>query len=146
MNAEVAIRPATRDDLDWLASHDREIGREEQARKVGLDEILIAEIAGERVGLLRLEFIWSKCAHIALVRVVEEHRRRGVGRAFLRFLDGHLVRLGCTILLSSSQADEPEPQAWHRRMGFEECGFLAGINPGGVGEVFFRRELGAPLE
>ncbi len=45
-------------------------------------------------------------------------------------------------LYSSSQADEPLPQAWHRRMGFAECGLIAGINPGGVGEIFFRKPLG----
>jgi len=45
------------------------------------------------------------------------------------------------VLFSSSQANEPEPQAWHRHVGFEECGFIAGINEGGVGEVFFRKVL-----
>ena len=45
------------------------------------------------------------------------------------------------MLYSSSQADEPEAQAWHRRMGFEECGIVSGINEGGIGEVFFRRPL-----
>jgi hypothetical protein len=50
---------------------------------------------------------------------------------------------GCPALYSSSQADEPEAQAWHRRVGFEECGLIAGINRGGVGEVFFRKQLRA---
>ena len=44
-------------------------------------------------------------------------------------------------LYSSSQVDEPPPQAWHRHMGFQECGIIAGINEGGVGEVFFRKAL-----
>jgi hypothetical protein len=30
---------------------------------------------------------------------------------------------------------------WHRHMGFVECGFLAGVNSGGVGEVFFVKSL-----
>lgn len=37
---------------------------------------------------------------------------------------------------SSSSEDEAEPQAWRRHMGFVECGFIAGMNEGGVGEVF----------
>jgi len=41
--------------------------------------------------------------------------------------------------------DEPEPQAWHRRVGFSECGVLTGINEGSVGELFFRRRLGDPI-
>ena len=37
--------------------------------------------------------------------------------------------------------NEAEPQAWHRAAGFRECGIIAGINEGGIGEVFFRKEL-----
>jgi len=142
---EVRIRMAVEEDVPWLVAHDRSIPREEQARKVGAREVVVATIGEARVGLLRLDFIWSKQAYIALVWVREPHRRIGVGKAFLRFLDEHLAALGCGTLLSSSQADEPEPQAWHRRVGFVECGFLAGINEGGVGEVFFRRRLGDPI-
>lgn len=32
-------------------------------------------------------------------------------------------------------------EAWHRHMGFEECGFITGINDG-VGELFLRKALG----
>lgn len=143
---EPTVRMATPGDLEWLAANDGRIDVREYARKVGEGEVLVAEVLGERVGLLRLEFLWSRLAYVAQVWVREERRRRGVGRAFLRHLDAHLARLGCTMLLSSSQADEREAQAWHRRMGFEECGVLSGINPGGVGEIFFRRRLGSPLE
>ena len=43
-------------------------------------------------------------------------------------------------VLSSSAADEAEPQAWHRAVGFEECGFVARLNHDEVGEVFFRQD------
>jgi len=118
---------------------------EEQRRKIGESEILVAELDGERIGLLRLDFLWSKLAFVALVWVLEGHRRRGAGKAFLRFLDEHLARLGCKTLLSSSQADEASPQAWHRHMGFVECGILTGMDEHGVGEILFRRRLGDPL-
>lgn len=48
---------------------------------------------------------------------------------------------GHRMLISSLQVDEAPPQAWHRRVGFEEIAILAGIDEGGVGEVFFRRNL-----
>jgi len=59
----------------------------------------------------------------------------------LHFLEEFLRSKGHSVLFSSSQANEPEPQAWYRHMGFEECGFIAGINEEGVGEVFFRKVL-----
>jgi len=50
---------------------------------------------------------------------------------------------GFDVLYSSSQVDEPKPQAWHRHMGFEECGVINGINQGDIGEIFFRKRLSA---
>ncbi len=142
---DVQIRMAVAEDLSWLVSHDRRIPPEVQAAKVSAQEVLLAERGGQRVGLLRLDFLWSKQAYIDLLWVLEPHRRMGVGKAFLRFLDVHLSGLGCRTLLSSSQVDEPEPQVWHRRVGFSECGVLTGINEGSVGELFFRRRVGDPI-
>jgi GNAT superfamily N-acetyltransferase len=92
-------------------------------------------------GYLRLEFLWSTQPYIALIRVVDPYRRRGVGRAMLRYVEGVLRSEGHSCLLSSSQVDEPEPQAWHRHMGFSECGIIHGLNEAGVGELFFRKQL-----
>lgn len=137
---KAAVRFATPDDLDWCAVHE-DIPPAILARKIAVNEVLIAESAGERVGFLRLEYLWSQVPYIALIRVLEPYRQQGVGRAILAFLESYLCEHEHTVLMSSSQVDEPPPQAWHRHMGFVECGFLAGINPGGVGEVFFRKTL-----
>jgi GNAT superfamily N-acetyltransferase len=109
-------------------------------RKVEWREVVVAEQGGELVGQLRLEYLWSVVPYVALVSVAPGRRRAGVGRAMLRFVEEFLREGGHDALYSSSQADEPGPQAWHRRAGFEECGYIAGINRG-VGEVFFRKRL-----
>jgi GNAT superfamily N-acetyltransferase len=93
------------------------------------------------MGYVRWEFLWSLVPYVALIRVLPAHRRQGVGRALVAFLEKRLRSQGHTTLYSWSQADEAEPQAWHRHMRFEECGIIAGINEGGVGEVFFRKRL-----
>jgi ribosomal protein S18 acetylase RimI-like enzyme len=139
--APILVRFAIPEDLAWCETRDHHIPPAIIAHKIGQTEILVAEVAGERAGYLRLEYLWSVVPYIALIGVVEPHRRQGVGRALLDFLEAHLRGAGRTILLSSSQVNEAEPQAWHRHMGFEECGILTGINPGGVGEVFFRKAL-----
>ncbi|MCK4473426.1 MAG: GNAT family N-acetyltransferase [Anaerolineae bacterium] len=110
-------------------------------RKVEQREIIVAEKAGQMVSYLRLEYLWSLVPYIALIWVVEDQRQQGVGRAMLRYLENVLCEQGHTALYSSSQANEPEPQAWHRHAGFEECGFIAGINGEGIGEIFFRKDL-----
>ncbi len=148
MPDEIVIRFARVDDLDF-AYQDGYIPPEVLKRKIEahaalnpdrIEDVVIAEWNGERVGYVRLEYLWSIMPYISLIRVLPEYRRQGVGKALLQFIETFLYDAGHEALYSSSQADEPEPQAWHRRMGFEECGFITGINEG-VGEVFFRKSL-----
>ncbi len=138
----INARFATIDDFDWCAELDNHIPNETiLRRKIAAEEILLAEANGQRVGYLRLEYLWSMVPYIALIRVRDDHRKRGIGRAMLAYLEAYLRERGYNVLMSSSQLDEPEPQAWHRRVGFEECGIINGLNEGGIGEVFFRKKL-----
>lgn len=136
----VTIRRAAMSDLGFV-SQDGHLPEPIMRRKVEDGDVFVAERDGERVGYLRLEHLWAKLPYIELIRVLEPHRRTGVGQALLTFVETDMAARGHAVLYSSSQADEPEPQAWHRRMGFEECGLLAGVNEGGIGEVFFRKRL-----
>ena len=148
MPEEIVIRFARLDDLDF-AYQDGYISAAVLKRKIDvqlasnpdrIEDVLIAERNGKRVGYVRLEYLWSIVPYISLIQVLPEYRRRGVGKALLQFIETFLRDAGHEALYSSSQADEPEPQAWHRHMGFEDCGFIGGINDG-VGEVFFRKSL-----
>ena len=138
---EPMVRFAGASDLSACVELDPHVGEDVLARKIEAGEVVLAEVNGEPAGYLRLEYLWSKVPYIGLIFVVEERRGCGVGRAMLAFVEGFLRGRSYRVLLSSSQADEAEPQAWHRRMGFEECGVLSGINDGGVGEIFFRKRL-----
>ena len=148
MSEEMVIRFAKVDDLDF-AYQDGYIPGAVLKRKIKtqfalnpdrIEDIVIAEWNDERVGYVRLEYLWSIVPYIALIRVLPKYQRQGVGTALLGFIEAVLRNAGHETLYSSSQANEPEPQAWHRSMGFEECGFIAGINDG-VGEVFFCKHL-----
>lgn len=138
---EIVVRPGDDGDLAWLVANDGHLDESGLRSKLAAGEIVVAEITGERVGLLRLDHLWSAVPFVALVRVVEPARRRGVGRALVAFTADRARARGADVLLSSATADEAAPQAWHLAVGFEECGFIAGLNPGGVGEVVFRRRL-----
>ena len=148
MSEETVIRFARLDDLDF-AYQDGYISAEMLKRKIDaqlalnpdrIEDILIAERNGKRVGYVRFEYLWSIVPYISLIHVLPAYRRQGVGKALLQFIETFLRDAGHEALYSSSQADESEPQAWHRHMGFVECGFIAGINES-VGEVFFRKRL-----
>ena len=111
------------------------------ANRIAEHRIAVAEFDGKPVGAVQLEYLWGTRPYIALIRVDPSAQRRGAGRALLSFVATTLRATGHEQLYSSSQADEAEPQAWHRRMGFAECGIITGINAGGVGEVFFVKSL-----
>lgn len=136
----IAVRPAEGKDLPFV-SQDGYVDPTLVERKIGQNEVFVAELDGEPVGYLRIEYLWSVQPYISLIHVLEPQRRRGVGRALLAHVERILKEAGRSTLFSSSQVDEPEPQAWHRRMGFSECGIINGLNEGGVGEVFFRKPL-----
>ncbi|HEY33266.1 MAG TPA: GNAT family N-acetyltransferase [Dehalococcoidia bacterium] len=138
--ANIEIRLATSSDLDFV-QQDGFIPTEVVKRKIAWQEIFVACRKNVPVGYLRLEYLWSLVPYIALIRVLPEHHRQGAGKALLHFIEEFLRSRGHSVLYSSSQANEQEPQAWHRHMGFEECGIISGINAGGVGEVFFRKQL-----
>ncbi|MBI4471132.1 MAG: GNAT family N-acetyltransferase [Acidobacteria bacterium] len=138
---KITVRLASHADFDFVHQIDHDLSVEVAARKIDAQEAVIAESNGIPVGYVRLQFLWSLIPFVALIHVLPEHQHQGVGRALMAFVEERLRSQGRTALYSSSQADEAEPQAWHRHIGFEECGIIAGINAGGVGEIFFRKQL-----
>ena len=139
MSSEVKIRFAKESDFDFLNSNVY-ISEEFLNRKIEWQEFIVAEIDENSVGFLQIEYLWSLIPYIALIKVLPEFRRKGAGKKLLKFTEDYLREKGHQMIYSSSQADEPEPQEWHRHVGFEECGIITGINKG-IGEVFFRKSL-----
>ena len=141
MPGRFTVRFAGSDDLAWCSNQDESVDQDVLERKIPWKELLIAEMAGKRVGYLRLEYLWSKIPYIGLVKVNQEQRGQGVGRAMLRFLEAFLRENKFRVLMSSSQVNEPRAQEWHRKMEFQESGIVVGINKGGIGEIFFTKPL-----
>lgn len=133
------IRFAVAADAEFLTRHVY-VSEEVIGRKIALDEYVVVTSADQLVGFLQLEYLWSLVPYIGLIRVLPDYRRQGLGTAMLNFVERFLYEREFRSLYSSSQADEPDPQVWHRRVGFEECGVITGINDG-VDEVFFCKTL-----
>jgi GNAT superfamily N-acetyltransferase len=134
------VRTATEADLDLIAP-DSYIPRERLAQMAADGRILVAEHDGELVGFACLDYLVATKPFLALIRVLEPYRRQGIGRALLAHLEALCRARGHDVPYSSSQADEPAPQAWHRHVGFEEAGAISGFNDDGIDEVLFRKRL-----
>ena len=140
MEQEITVRFAVLGDLAF-AAQDGHVPAKVVKRKIEWQEVVIAQRGESSVGYARLEYLWSAVPYVALIYVLPKYRKQGIGKAILAFIERFLIHQGHEVLYSSSQLDEPEPQAWHRHVGFEECGIIAGINDGGIGEVFFCKPL-----
>jgi N-acetylglutamate synthase-like GNAT family acetyltransferase len=134
------IRYAESTDLSAVMNLDTSLSGEQIQWKLQNKEFVIVQDGNELVGFIRLEYLWSKHPYIGLIRVSPTHQRKGIGKRLLAFVEKNLSEKGISKLYSSSQADEAEPQQWHRHVGFTECGVINGINEG-VGELFFVKEL-----
>jgi GNAT superfamily N-acetyltransferase len=141
VNERVIVRFAGPEVLEWCVVSDDQVTENVIRYKIVNDEIIIAELDGEPIGYLRLEYLWSNIPYIGIIFVTEPYRSEGIGRMILAFLEDYLRSRGYDVLYSSSQVNEPQSQAWHRSTGFVETGIISGINEGGIGEVFFRKSL-----
>ncbi len=142
MTRAVAARWATEQDTPFLETAGvTRLPDGVLRRKIEGHEVVIALIDGRPVGYAYVDYLWSYVPFIATIWVDEGERNRGVGRSIVAFLEDDTRAKGGEVVYSSSQCDEAEPQAWHRRVGFEECGILTGHNEG-VGELFFCKKLG----
>lgn len=156
--SDAVIRFASESDLEVCFSFDyirnyenlRTKARKILGQKISQREIIVAETARRIIGYLRMNDIVFK-PYLGYIVLEEKYRSQGLGKKMLDFLENYLVEEGHDILYSSSQADASRSQNWHRKMGFEECGFIAGFNDrtsedapavGLIGEVYFRKRLG----
>ncbi len=105
------------------------------------EEVVVLEQAGRLIGLARYSVLWTTVPFLGLIFLDEAHRGRGYSRLLLGFLLAELRAKGYVALLSSSQTDEPEPQAWHLHMGFAPNGVIENIADEGVGELVYRLML-----
>ena len=145
--ADILVRLASKADVEWCVKTATFDSNRFAEQISGINEVIVAELQGELVGMLHLCFLWpghdGGTAFISLINVLREHQRKGVGKAMLAFVEDDLRCRGHRILLSSCVVDEHKPQTWHRHMGFSECGFLAGFPfKDGLGELFLFKELG----
>lgn len=119
-------------------------------RRIEAKDVILAEIDGSPVGYLRIEYLGLIAPCLGIIGVNEECQRKGIGTAMINFLEEYLLKRkgrqvfkceGDALLYSSAEAIAVESQAWHRALGFKECGIIAGCNERGIGEIFFRKIL-----
>ena len=135
----ITVRLAGLDDLAFI-SH-KELSQGTILQKIRQGEIFLLLVNDQLAGSLWVGFLWDLVPFVDLIYINAAYQKRGLSHILLGSVEDHLREQGYDVLYSSSQMDEPLPQAWHRHVGFTECGVINGMNDGGIGEVFFRKTL-----
>ena len=145
------VRPAVTADIQGLLAFDDEFRRTgtpdyflfDEAwfqKKIDRDELLVADDDGI-VGYLMWTRIW-RMPWIEFVRVLNDRRRQGVGRALVSGLEDRLRAAGGWMLVSSSSGNDTDAIAWHRAIGFGDGGRIEwGMWKGAPPEVLHYKEL-----
>jgi ribosomal protein S18 acetylase RimI-like enzyme len=142
---EITVRPATRDDAEFLVRGNKEMALETEALSLDVDRLrrgvhavfedpsrgfyLIAEINGTRAGQMMITYEWSDCRNgvfwwIQSVYTVPEFRRRGVFHALYTkaemLAQQHDSVCGLRLYVD---ADNVNAQATYRRCGMHETAY-----------------------
>jgi GNAT superfamily N-acetyltransferase len=86
--------------------------------------LLVAEMAGERVGSFQLSFIpgvalggaWR--GQIEFVRVMSNQRGAGIGEAMMRWAIAQCEQRGCYLVQLTSDQQRPAAHRFYERLGF----------------------------
>lgn len=128
-------------DIGRLKALDSHIEPAWVERCVAAGEYLVAREGGDIAGFLRFTWFWRTMPYMELIMVRAERRRGGIGSRMLAAWETAMRAEGAELVITSSMADEPEPQAWHRRNGFAESGELTFGHLQTTPEVFFVKRL-----
>ena len=125
----MTIRLAGTADLDWLAAHDRHIGRDELAYSIGRGRVLLVEEGGGRIGWLRYHLFWDNTPFLNLLYLLEPWRGMGYGSRMMAEWEGQLRKQGYETALLSTPSDECS-QHFYGKLGYRVIGgFLLGQDP-----------------
>lgn len=139
---ELKFREADRNDLETLVSllandklgarredpalplNKRYVDAFESIRKDPNNELIVAELEGEIVGMLQLTFIpylthvgsW-RCL-IEGVRIQPSYRGRGLGEKLFEFAIDKAQRAGCKLIQLTSDKQRPDAIRFYEKLGF----------------------------
>ncbi|PYN80062.1 MAG: hypothetical protein DMD96_15415 [Candidatus Rokuibacteriota bacterium] len=99
--------------------------------------LMVAEEAGEVVGVLAYRTDWFQCTFVSLVAVRENFRRRGAARALFKMVEA--ISPGPR-LFSSTEETNAAAIRMHTVLGFTPSGHIDNL-PRGYRELLFYKRL-----
>lgn len=99
--------------------------------------LLVADEAGDAVGVLAYRTDWFQCTFVSLVCVRQDHRRQGIARALYRAVEDMSPS---PRLFSSTEETNAVSIQMHTALGFAPSGHIDNL-PQGYRELLFYKPL-----
>ncbi len=99
--------------------------------------LMVAEEAGEVVGVLAYRTDWFQCTFVSLVAVREAFRRKGAARALFKMVEA--ISPGPRLFSSTEETNAAAIQM-HTALGFTPAGYIDNL-PQGYRELLFYKRL-----
>ena len=142
----VTIRLAFESDIeamwsfDQVAQHD-EKRREFVAEAVRAGRVSAAIVQGSVVGFVILEYTFFQRGFVSLLYVHPDFRRRGVGSALMRHVQGICET---PKLFTSTNQSNRRMQALLDKLGYVRSGIIHNLDPGDPELIYFKRVAESP--
>ncbi|MFT3874399.1 MAG: GNAT family N-acetyltransferase [Nocardioides sp.] len=134
----MTTRTATDSDLPVLVELDGHVSSLDLTDIVKSGRVMVAEVEGAVVGLLRWGLFWDQVPFMNLLWVVPESRGQGVGTALVEAWEQAQRAAGHAMVLTSTVSAE-SAQHLYRRLGYVDSGVL--LLPDEPAELIFRKPL-----
>jgi ribosomal protein S18 acetylase RimI-like enzyme len=115
------LRYAEMRDYGWIKDHERHIADKTLQDKITNKEVYVAQEGGTPLGWLRYNLFWDNVPFMNKIFVLEERRKRGIGKKLLNHWEEEMKQRGYKNVLTSTQSNE-DAQHFYRKMGYTEIG------------------------
>lgn len=129
MRDPISVRPVTQADRAFWSSLDGHLSPGGFDRKVRDRMGYVLFLSESPAGILRFSLFWDEIPFCDLIRIRENARGKGCGRALMAHWEKDMVARGFDLALTSTQADE-EAQYFYRALGYRDCGAFTLPFPG----------------
>jgi ribosomal protein S18 acetylase RimI-like enzyme len=102
--------------------------------------VLCARHGGTTAGFAIMRF-GDESAHLNLLAVAPAHRRRGVARALLNWLEESALTAGTFVIALELRAGNAVARAFYRAQGYQDVGEISGYYQGRESALRMRRDL-----
>jgi len=134
----MGIEFATQGDLEQISLLDKHIQKEELARLISVNRVLVAKDENKLCGWLRYNLFWDNTPFMNLIYVLDKYQGKGIGKQLVAKWEQTMKKHGHNRVLTSTLSNE-EAQHFYRKLGYIDCGSL--LLPNEPLEILFIKEI-----